>query len=64
MRKDSGGTYGSRRITAELRDQGEVASAKTVAITTAVEAAVAVRGGELCFKSRVGVASWLSPQKS
>ena len=29
--KDSGGTYGSPRITAELRDQGEVVSAKTVA---------------------------------
>jgi putative transposase len=29
--KDSGGTYGSPRVTAELRDQGEVVSAKTVA---------------------------------
>jgi len=29
--KDSDGTYGSPRITAELRDQGEVVSAKTVA---------------------------------
>ncbi len=29
--KDSRGTYGSPRITAELRDQGEVVSAKTVA---------------------------------
>jgi putative transposase len=29
--KDSGGTYGSPRITAELRDQGEVVTAKTVA---------------------------------
>jgi len=28
--KDSGGTYGSPRITAELRDQGEVVTAKTV----------------------------------
>jgi transposase InsO family protein len=29
--KDSDGTYGSPRITAELRDRGEVVSAKTVA---------------------------------
>jgi len=29
--KDSDGTYGSPRITAELRDQGEVVSAKTIA---------------------------------
>ncbi|MER6791143.1 IS3 family transposase, partial [Amycolatopsis mediterranei] len=29
--QDSGGTYGSPRITAELRDQGEVVTAKTVA---------------------------------
>jgi putative transposase len=29
--KHSGGTYGSPRITAELRDQGEVVTAKTVA---------------------------------
>ncbi|GGU73970.1 IS3 family transposase [Lentzea flava] len=29
--KDSDGTYGSPRTTAELRDQGEVISAKTVA---------------------------------
>jgi transposase InsO family protein len=29
--KDSHGTYGSPRITAELRDQGEVVTAKTVA---------------------------------
>ncbi len=29
--KDSGGTYGSPRVTAELRDQGEVVTAKTVA---------------------------------
>ncbi len=29
--EDSDGTYGSSRITAELRDQGEVVSAKTVA---------------------------------
>src|SRR4051794_1110196 len=29
--QDSRGTYGSPRITAELRDQGEVVTAKTVA---------------------------------
>jgi putative transposase len=31
VHQDSGGTYGSPRITTELRDQGEVVSAKTVA---------------------------------
>ena len=31
VHKDSGGTYGSPRVTAELRDQGEVVAEKTVA---------------------------------
>jgi putative transposase len=41
VHKDSRGTYGSPRITAELRDQGEVVTAKTVA---KIMAAIGVEG--------------------
>ncbi|WP_190814732.1 IS3 family transposase [Saccharopolyspora pogona] len=41
VHKDSGGTYGSLRVTAELRDQGEVVSEKTVA---RIMAAIGIEG--------------------
>lgn len=52
--KDSGGTYGSPRITAELRDRGEVVGAKTVA---RVMAGIGIGGmSPRTFKVRTTVA--------
>lgn len=52
--KDSRGTYGSPRVTAELRDQGEVVSAKTVA---KVMAGIGIEGiSPRTFKVRTTVA--------
>ncbi|MFS8105116.1 IS3 family transposase, partial [Lentzea alba] len=51
--KDSGGTYGSPRVTAELRDQGEVVSAKTIA---KVMADIGIEGiSPRTFKARTTV---------
>jgi putative transposase len=51
--KDSHGTYGSPRITAELRDQGEVVTAKTVA---KIMAGVGIEGiSPRTFKTRTTV---------
>jgi putative transposase len=41
VHKESGGTYGSPRVTAELRDQGEVVNEKTVA---KIMAAIGIEG--------------------
>ncbi len=66
--KDSRGTYGSPRITAELRDQGEVVSTKTVAKVMAgigiegispVLAENVVRAGQAAW----GYSLWMPPSR-